>query len=62
MYLPMLLYLGITKFVNVAWSLLLFSVSFLLVAQVVVRREENYLERRFGDHYGRYRARVPRLV
>lgn len=62
-YLSMfLLYLGIAVFVNVAWLLVLFPVWFLSVNYVVVRREERYLERRFGDVYTRYKARVRRWV
>lgn len=62
-YLSMfLLYLGIAVFVNVIWFLLFFPIFFLLVDKLVVPREEKYLERRFGDDYRRYRARVRRWV
>jgi len=62
-YLSMLLlYLGITVFVNVAWLLLLFPIWFLPVNFLVVRREERYLERKFGDIYTRYKAQVRRWI
>lgn len=62
-YLSMfLLYLAIAAFVNVVWLLLFFPIMFSLVDKMVVVREENYLERRFGDDYRRYRARVRRWV
>jgi protein-S-isoprenylcysteine O-methyltransferase Ste14 len=63
MYLSMLLlYLGIAVLVNVVWLLLFFPLLFLLVEKLVVRREENYLERKFGDDYQRYRTRVRRWI
>jgi protein-S-isoprenylcysteine O-methyltransferase Ste14 len=62
-YLSMfLLYLGITAFVNVVWLLLLIPIWFLSVNYSVVRREEKYLERKFGDAYMRYKAHVRRWI
>jgi protein-S-isoprenylcysteine O-methyltransferase Ste14 len=63
MYLSMfLMYLGISFFVNVIWLLLLFPAVFFLVDYAVVRREERYLDGRFGDEYKRFKARVPRWI
>jgi len=62
-YLSMfLLYLGIAMIANGIWFLLFFPILFLLVDRFVVRREENYLEGRFGEEYRRYRARVHRWI
>jgi protein-S-isoprenylcysteine O-methyltransferase Ste14 len=62
-YLGMLLGLiGLAIAFNSLW-LLLMLVSFALVIRYgVVDREEAYLERKFGEAYRRYRARVRRWV
>jgi protein-S-isoprenylcysteine O-methyltransferase Ste14 len=44
------------------WVLVLIAPSCILLHFAVVRREEIYLERKFGDEYRRYRARVPRYL
>ena len=44
------------------WVLLLIIPSFAVLHFAVVRREEQYLERKFGDAYQRYKERVPRYV
>lgn len=57
-----LLYLGLSAFLNTWWSLILL-VPLLLVMHVgVVRREERYLERKFGEEYRRYRSSVRRYL
>jgi protein-S-isoprenylcysteine O-methyltransferase Ste14 len=42
------------------WALALLAVVVVTTHYSVVLREEEYLERRFGDAYRRYKARVPR--
>jgi protein-S-isoprenylcysteine O-methyltransferase Ste14 len=42
------------------WVLLLLVPSFLLLHFGVILREEQYLERKFGGSYRRYKASVPR--
>ena len=61
LYLSLLgLYLGITLLFNTLWPLLL-AVPLLFVAHYgIIRREERYLEAKFGDSYRTYRARVRR--
>lgn len=57
-----LLYIGISLLFEATWSLLLL-VPLLVVVQVgVIQREEQYLERRFGDVYLTYKARVRRWI
>lgn len=56
------LYLGISLWVNTLWPLLLLPVVLLIMDRGVIAREEAYLERRFGDSYRAFRARVRRWL
>ena len=51
---------GIALVFDLDWIPLLIVPSCVLLHFVVVRREECYLEQKFGDAYRRYKARVPR--
>jgi len=42
------------------WTLVMLVVAALVIHFGVVKREERYLEAKFGDAYRQYRARVPR--
>jgi protein-S-isoprenylcysteine O-methyltransferase Ste14 len=57
-----LLYLGITLWLGVLWPIVLLPALIFLVQQLVILREEAYLEGRFGDAYRAYRARVRRWL
>jgi protein-S-isoprenylcysteine O-methyltransferase Ste14 len=57
-----LFYLGISLWVNSLWPLLLLPVVLVVMRLGVIAREETYLERRFGDEYRSYRARVRRWL
>jgi protein-S-isoprenylcysteine O-methyltransferase Ste14 len=54
-------YVGAALIVGTAWPLLLLPVV-LLTTQVVVLREERYLERRFGVAYRNYKTSVHRYL
>ena len=63
LYLSMLIiYVGIAICVNVLWLVLLFPFLIWSVQNWVVKPEEFYLERRFGDAYSQYKKRVRRWV
>jgi protein-S-isoprenylcysteine O-methyltransferase Ste14 len=51
---------GIALIFALDWLPLLMIPSWLTLHYGVVRREEEYLQRKFGDDYKRYRAQVPR--
>ena len=55
-----LIYLGIAFVSREYWLLLLFPVIQTVCHFGVVRKEEEYLERKFGARYLDYKARVPR--
>jgi protein-S-isoprenylcysteine O-methyltransferase Ste14 len=57
-----LLYLGIAMVLNALWVLLLIVPVMVLMQLGVIAREERYLERKFGDEYLRYKARVRRWL
>jgi protein-S-isoprenylcysteine O-methyltransferase Ste14 len=57
-----LLYVGISLLLNAGWALLLLAPLLLLVQFGVIAREEDYLERKFGDEYLIYKQRVRRWI
>jgi protein-S-isoprenylcysteine O-methyltransferase Ste14 len=54
------LMIGLALIFGLDWLPLLLVPSYLVLHVAVIRREEQYLERKFGEAYRRYRARVPR--
>jgi protein-S-isoprenylcysteine O-methyltransferase Ste14 len=62
-YLSMMLGLiGLAIALNSLWLLLTLIPFALVIRYGVIAREEAYLERKFGDVYSRYRARVRRWL
>ena len=62
-YLGMVLGLiGLAIAFNSLWLLMTLALFALVIRYSVITREEAYLERKFGDVYRRYRARVRRWL
>jgi protein-S-isoprenylcysteine O-methyltransferase Ste14 len=57
-----LIYVGLTLVLNTWWCILLLVPVLLLIHFGVVRREERYLESKFGNNYREYRSRVRRYL
>jgi protein-S-isoprenylcysteine O-methyltransferase Ste14 len=57
-----LVYFGLSIVLTSMWVLLLLFPTLVILHRGVVKREEAYLERKFGDAYRAYRARVPRWL
>lgn len=57
-----LVYTGLAIFMRNAWAGLLLPLVLLVVTRFVIRREEAYLERRFGQTYRDYKQRVRRWL
>ncbi len=55
-----LLYIGAALSFRLTAALVLLPIALIVLHYGVIRREERYLERKFGDHYRNYRARVRR--
>jgi protein-S-isoprenylcysteine O-methyltransferase Ste14 len=51
---------GVALGLALDWMLILILPASVILHFAVVRREERYLEQKFGDAYRRYRERVPR--
>lgn len=63
MYLGLLfLYSGIAIFKGNWWTFLLIPVLVLIVQQYIIRQEEKYLKRQFGDVYTAYCRKVRRWI
>jgi len=57
-----LVYFGLSIILTSVWVLFLLIPALMILQRGVVEKEEAYLERKFGDAYTRYRARVPRWL
>ncbi len=55
-------YAGIVSLANALWAILLLPATLLVIQRAVIQREERYLERKFGEEYLRYKARVRRWL
>jgi protein-S-isoprenylcysteine O-methyltransferase Ste14 len=58
----LLLFAAIVVLVCSLWLLLALPVLFFLLDCFAVRREETYLEQKFGDEYGKYKGAVRRWI
>ena len=54
--------LGIAVLVDSAWMLLAVPIGLVLIDRLVIKREERYLERKFGEEYLSYKRRVRRWI
>ena len=57
-----LIYVGIAALANSLWTLTLLPAVLAIMQRGVIEREEHYLERKFGDEYRSYKARVRRWL
>ena len=53
---------GLAFLFNTSWSLTLLPGMVFILDKGMVRREEDYLEQKFGEEYRQYKKRVPRWV
>ena len=58
----MMIYLGGAVAADTWWPFLLLPLLVVAIQRGVVRREERYLEAKFGQEYRDYKARVPRWL
>ncbi len=56
------MYLGISLILNTLWPILFLSILLIYLHFGVVLREEQYLERVFGDEYRQYKIKVRRWI
>ncbi len=56
------IYCGIALAINTFWPLIVLPILLGLMHSGVIRREERYLESKFGDEYRAYRRRVRRWI
>lgn len=55
-------FIGLSLGTNLIWGLILLIPMLLILNWGIVKREERYLERKFGETYLAYKARVPRWI
>jgi protein-S-isoprenylcysteine O-methyltransferase Ste14 len=57
-----MMYAGIAALRNALWAIVLLPVALLVIQRGVIEREERNLERKFGEEYLSYNARVRRWI
>jgi protein-S-isoprenylcysteine O-methyltransferase Ste14 len=57
-----MMYTGIASLANALWAIILLPVALLVIERGIIEREERYLERKFGEEYLSYKARVRRWI
>jgi len=57
-----IVYLGITFLIGNWWNIILFPILFLVIQEYIIKREEKYLERAFGEKYLDYKNKVRRWL
>ena len=63
MYTGLLLaYIGVGNVVGNWWTFVLIPVLVWIVSSYVIRKEEGYLSRAFGEEYHRYKKNVRRWI
>ena len=63
MYVGLLfVYLGIACFIGNWWNIILFPLLLLIMQEYIIKREENYLVRAFGEKYLAYKSEVRRWL
>lgn len=61
MYISLLLvYTGLSFLIGNWWNLILLPLLILIVQEYIIKREEKYLDRRFGQEYADYKTKVGR--
>ena len=57
-----LIYIGVSLAANTLWPLFLLPLAIFVLSGGVIKREERYLERKFGTVYTDYKTRVRRWI
>jgi protein-S-isoprenylcysteine O-methyltransferase Ste14 len=57
-----LFYTGVVTFFQLLWGILMLPLVVILLTTLVIRPEEQYLERKFGGEYITYKERVRRWI
>jgi protein-S-isoprenylcysteine O-methyltransferase Ste14 len=57
-----LIYAGVAALANTLWPIVFLPGVLLVITKGVIEREEQYLERKFGDEYQQYKRQVRRWV
>jgi protein-S-isoprenylcysteine O-methyltransferase Ste14 len=57
-----LIYVGVAALRNSLWAIMLLPAALVAVQRTIIAKEERYLERRFGEEYLLYKARVRRWI